>query len=123
MFLQCRTGPRAGPGAGQRRLSPEPCTLGFCRVRIGRGALLGRALDLVPGGAARQARLEAQMGAAEFELVQVLLLTVFIVIAHLESPVHVLLQNESLLLSWCRYCCLLLQIRELKHAVYGEKCT
>lgn len=39
-------------------------------MRIGRGALLGRALDLVPGGAARQARLEAQTAAAEFELVQ-----------------------------------------------------
>ena len=40
------------------------------RIRIGRGALLGRALDLVPGGAARQARLQAQTAAAEFELVQ-----------------------------------------------------
>ena len=53
---------------------PKPCNLGFGRVRIGRGALLGRALDLVPGGAARQSWLQAQTAAAEFELVQVLLL-------------------------------------------------
>lgn len=53
---------------------PKPCTLGWGRVQIGRGALLGRALDLVPSGVARQARLQAQTAAAEFELVQVLLL-------------------------------------------------
>lgn len=37
---------------------------------MGRGALLGRALELVPGSVAQQVRLDAQTAAAEFELVR-----------------------------------------------------
>ncbi|KAK9838177.1 hypothetical protein WJX81_006881 [Elliptochloris bilobata] len=40
------------------------------RLRVGRGVLLGRALELVPGGGGKRAALEVQTAATEFVLVQ-----------------------------------------------------